>query len=152
MAGVADRTLALKLITDVGDINKQMKGATSGLKKMGGAAKQWGKAFGGALVLSGLEAIPGLLTDAFKGFREGEQAARNLGITWKNLGLDAGELAGAIDGISGMALDLGFDDAEILGVFDTLLGKTGDVDKAFGATQQVMDLVRGRGWSVGKAL
>ena len=63
-----------------------------------------------------------------------------------------GRAGRAIDGISGMALDLGFDDAEILGVFDTLLGKTGDVDKAFGATQQVMDLVRGRGWSVGKAL
>jgi hypothetical protein len=152
MAGVADRTLALKLITDVGDIGKQTKVATNGFKKMGSAATKWGKAFGGAVVFSGLAAIPGLVSDAFKGFREGEQAAKNLGITWKNLGLDAGELAGAIDGISGMALDLGFDDAEVLGVFDALLGKTGDVDKAFAATQQVMDLVRGRGWSMGKAL
>jgi hypothetical protein len=148
----ADRILALKLVTDVGDINKQMKGATSGFRKMGGAAKSWAKAMGGAFVLSGLEAIPSLVGDAFAGFRAGEDAARNLGITWKNLGLDAKDLGGALDDISGLALDLGFDDAEITGVFDTLLGKTGDVNKAFAGTNQVMDLVRGKGWSLQKAL
>lgn len=148
----ADRILALKLVTDVGDINKQMKGTTSGFKKMGSAAKSWGKAFGGALVLSGLAALPDLIADSYKGFKQGQDAARNLGITWKNLGLDAGKLGGAIDDISSHALDLGFDDADVLGVFDQLLTKTGDVDKAFAATDQVMDLMRARGWSLTKAL
>lgn len=149
---IADRVLALKLVTDVGNLGSETKKATTGFKRMTGAAKSWGKAFGGALVISGIAALPGLISDLHKDFKEGEDAARSLGQTYKNLGLDLDTLGSTVESVAGLGLDMGFDDAETLAAFDKFVGLTGDADEASKLLSTAMDVARARGWSLGKAV
>lgn len=148
----ADRTLMLKLIADVSQPTKQMKGLSGTLKKSASAAKAWGKALTGALIIGGIETLVGSLDDAMKGFKEGEDASRTLGQTWKNLGRDTDQLAGTLDTLGDKALDLGFDDAEVITAFNTFLTKTGSVRKSNILLGQAMDLARARGISFARAV
>ncbi len=149
---VADRTLMLKLIADVNQPTKQMKSLGSTLKRSASAAKAWGKAFTGALVIGGVEKLVGSLDDALADFKDGEDAARTLGQTWRNLGRDASQLGGVIDRIGGRAIDLGFDDAEVLRAFNTFLTKTGSVKDSTQGVQAAMNLARARGISFARAV
>ena len=141
----ADRTLMLKLIADVNQPQKQIKGLGSTLKRSASAVKSWGKAFTGALVIGGIEKVVDSLDDALAGFKEGEDAARRLGQTWKTLGRDTDQLGGIIDKLSESAINLGFDDAEVLTAFNTFLAKSGSVKDSLAGVQAAMNLARARG-------
>ena len=147
----ADRILMLKLLGDTGSIDKSLKKTSGRLSKFGSAAGKWAKAFTGALVLQGLDTLVGSLGDAMEGFKAGEDAARAVGQTWKNLGRDSDELAGILDNLGAKALDLGFDDAEVMTAFNTYLTKTGSVSKSLRLVQQAMDLARAKGITFARA-
>ncbi len=148
----ADRTLMLKLIADVNQPAKQMKGLGASLKKAGAAAKSWGKAFAGALVIGGIEKLVDSLGEAEKAFRDEQDVIRTLGQTWKNLGRDGDQLAGVLDRIGNNAVNLGFDDAEVLRAFNTFLAKTGSVKDSTQGVQAAMNLARAKGISFARAV
>lgn len=141
MAGTAERTLALKLIADVGSLDKSLKKSEGRLKKFGKSAASWGKALGGALVIGGLERTVDALGDAWAGFREGQKVAAQLGITWKNLGLAGKGLAGTLDKVTRSATNLGFSDDEAVRAFNEALRATKDQDEAMRRLNIAFDLV-----------
>jgi hypothetical protein len=136
-----DRVLQLKLIGDVSDINKKMGATTSRLSKVGASAKAWGKAFAFSAVIDGIGAVTDALGDAWSGFREGEQAAAQLGVTWKNLGLNGAALQESIDAIGASAKSLWVDDTESIMAFSKALQSTGDQESAMRRLKIAQDLV-----------
>lgn len=140
--GSTDRILMLKLLGDTSDINQGLKGTTGRLKKLGASAKSWGRAWTKSLVLDGLSHVTDAITDGIKGFEDGEQAAKNLGATWRNLGLDGSKLGKTIESISNTALDLGFDDADTVKGYDVFIKKTRDTTKASKLMALAFDIAR----------
>jgi len=136
-----DRILALKLVADVGSINKEMKGVRGTLAKTASAAKSWGKAIAGAVVIRGIEEVGDALDNAWDGFREGEKAAGQLENTWGNLDLGAAELGKVLDEIGATALRLGTDDTEAIMAFNRALQTTGDSGEAMDRLNIALDLV-----------
>lgn len=149
---VADRTLMLKLIADVNQPAKELKGLGGTLKRSASAAKAWGKAFTGALVIGGIEKLVGSLDDALAGFKEGEDAARRVSQTWKTLGRDSEQLDGILESLGDQAIDLGFDDAEVLTAFNTFLAKSGSVKDSTAGVTAAMNLARAKGISFSRAV
>lgn len=141
MAGTAERTLALKLIADVGALDKSMKKVDGRLAKSRKAVVSWGEAFSGALVIGGIERAVDLLGDAWKGFREGQKVAAQLGVTWRNLGLSGRDLAGTLDKITSAATRVGQSDDEAVLAFNRSIKRTKDADKSYQELQIAMDLV-----------
>lgn len=148
----ADRILALKLVTDVGDIKKQTKGVSGQFKSMAASAKSWGRALTGSLVLGGLSEVSSMMRDAIGGFKDGEAAADALGITWRNLGLRGSELSRVIADVSDKAVNMGFDDAESLRGFNKFLTITRDTSKAQQLFGLSMDIARAEGISLSAAM
>ena len=94
------------------------------------------------LVIEGIDKVTEALGDAWTGFREGEQAAAQLGTTWKNLGLDGSRLQGTIDAISESTLKLGTDDTEAINAYNQALQNTGGKPtEAMKQTQQFLELL-----------
>lgn len=148
----ADRILALKLVTDVGDIKKQSKGVQGQFRSMAASAKSWGRALTGSLVLGGLAEVSSMMRDAVGGFKDGEAAADALGLTWKNLGMRGSELADVIDDVSNKAVNLGFDDTEALKGFNKFLLLTKDSTKSQQLLGLAMDISRAEGISLSAAM
>ncbi len=148
----ADRILALKLVTDVGDIKKQTKGVSGQFRSMAASAKSWGRALTGSLVLGGLAEVTGMMREAVGGFKDGEAAADALSITWRNLGLEGSKLGRAIEEVSNQAVDMGFDDAESLRGFNKFLVLTKDTSKAQALLGLAMDISRAEGISLSAAM
>lgn len=140
MASV-DRILALKLVTDVGDMNKQMKGVTGRFKSMSASAKQWGKALGTGVIIDGIEGVTDALGDAWDGFRSGKKVAAQLGTTWKNLGLDGSKLQSTLDKVTASTLKLGTSDDEAVAAFNNNLQRTKDYNESLKRLQIAQDLV-----------
>lgn len=133
-----DRILQLKLIGDVSDIKKK----TTGVKGMLSGVGSWVKAAGIGLAIEGLDMLGESLGNAWTGYREGQKAAEQLGVTWSNLGLDGKELTGWIDKISARCLRLGTDDTESVNAFNIAMQQTGgDPVKAFQRLRIAQDLV-----------
>lgn len=141
MAGTVERTLALKLIADVGDVSKDLKKVDSRLGRTAKAAASWGKAFAGAVAVAGLEKAVDLIGDAWSGFREGQKVAAQLRVTWKNLGLAARDLGSTLDKVTTSATNLGFSDDEAVQAFNASLKRTKDSEKSYRELQIAMDLV-----------
>lgn len=134
----AERTLMLKLLGDTSSIDKSLKGTQRRFAEL----KKWTRAFALDAVITGVETVSQALQDAWTGFREGEQAAGQLGATWKNLGLDGSKLSGTIDRISESTLKLGTDDVEAINAFNEALQNTGgDSTKAMQRLRIAQDLV-----------
>lgn len=141
MAGTVERTLALKLISDVGDVSKDLKKVDSRLGKTAKAAASWGKAFAGAIAIAGLEKAVDLIGDAWEGFRSGQRVAAQLKVTWKNLGLAARDLGSTLDKVTTSATNLGFSDDEAVLAFNRALQATQDQDAAMRRLGIAYDLV-----------
>jgi hypothetical protein len=122
----ADRTLILRLITDGKDARN---------------FKKWAAAFGGAMVIDGLEKTVELIGDAWAGFREGQKVAAQLGVTWKNLGLAGSGLASTLDKVTSSATKLGVSDDEAVMAFNKALQVTKDKDAAMRRLKIAYDLV-----------
>lgn len=140
--GTTDRVLMLKLLGDTSDIVEGTKKTTGRLKKMGAAAKSWGRAWTKSLVLDGLNQVTDAVTGGIQGFKDGEAAAKNLGATWRNLGLDGSKLATTIESISNTAIDLGFDDTDTVRGYDVFIKKTRDTTKASKLMALAFDIAR----------
>lgn len=152
MAGTVERTLALKLIADVGDIKKPLAQADSGLKKMAKSTAAWGKAFAGALIIGGIERFTASLDENIKAFREEQDIVRNFNSTIRNLGLDVKEAGYALDGMSAKALDLGFDDGETVKGMDQFIKQTGSIKDSTELMNLAMDIARSRNISLTDAM
>lgn len=148
----ADRILQLKLVSDVGDINKQMKGVSSKFKSAAASAGKWSKAIAGAFVIKGIETLVDSFDDAIKGFKEGEDAARNLTDTLGHLGVESERAGRIIDALGGHAIDLGFDDAEVQTAFNKFLTQTDNVQKSLRLVDRAMDVARARNISFSRAV
>ncbi len=136
-----DRILALKLITDVGDMAKQMKGVSGRYKSMTADAKKWGKALGTGVIIDGIEGVTDALGDAWDGFRSGQKVAAQLGGTWKNLGLDGTKLQSTLDKVTASTLKLGTSDDEAVQAFTNNLQRTKDYNESLKRLQIAQDLV-----------
>jgi hypothetical protein len=141
MAGTVERTLALKLIADVGSLDKSLKKSEGRLKKFGKSAASWGKAFTGSLAIAGVEKVVDVLGDAWEGFRSGQKVAAQLGVTWRNLGLAAGGLAGTLDRVTAAATRMGMSDDDAVLAFNSSIKRTRDSEKSFRELQIAMNLV-----------
>lgn len=155
MAGTIERTMALKLVADVGGINKGMKAATRDLGKvdkaadrlkgsfrgLGRSAVSWGKAFSGALVLDGIEKVTDAIGDAWEGFRSGQKVAAQLGVTWRNLGLEASGLTATLDRVTAAATRMGMSDDDAVDAFNTSIKRTKDSRASYAELRIAMDLV-----------
>jgi len=145
MAGTVERTLALKLIADVGDLGKGLKGAE---RRLGGTAKafaKWGKAFAGAAILGGLEKLATSVVDGVAAFREEQQAVRNFTQTAKRMRVPTRQAADALDRMADRAVNLGFDDGDMIRGMDAFVRKTGDIEKATRLNALAMDIARAKG-------
>lgn len=121
----ADRILMLKLLGDTSSIDKSLKKSQGRLRSFAGSAGSWMKAAGIGLAIEGVQMLGDALGDAWTGFRDGEKAAGQLGVTWQNLGLDGTKLQKVIDEISAGAKRLGTDDTEAINAYNTALQNTG---------------------------
>lgn len=151
MAGTAERTLALKLISDVGGISKGLGQVDRRLGKTAKAAASWGKAFAGALVIGGLERIATASIDGVKAFREEQQAVRNFQKTVKAMGAPIGKANKALDLMADRAVNLGFDDGDLIMGMDMFVRKTGDIEKATRLNALAMDIARAKNISLADA-
>jgi hypothetical protein len=141
MAGTVERTLALKLIADVGALDKSLRKSEGRIKRFGKSAASWGKAFTGSLAIAGLEKTVELIGDAWEGFRSGQKVAAQLGVTWKNLGLAGAGLASTLDKVTSSATKLGVSDDEAVMAFNKALVVTKDQDAAMRRLKIAYDLV-----------
>lgn len=137
MAGIAERTLALKIIGDVSDLKKTQRSLGSFTK----GVLSWGKALSGALVIGGIEKVVGGLGDAFKGFKSGQRVSAQLRKTWKNLGLEGRKYGRTLDAVTDSTLRLGTSDDEAVAVFTRSLQRTRDSEKSLKELRIAQDLV-----------
>jgi hypothetical protein len=155
MAGTIERTLALKLIGDVSGIRRDMKpaersvgrftrvlGKASGhYRRLAGSITSWGKAFGGAIILGGIEKVVSGLGDAFKGFKSGQRVAAQMRRTWKNLGLDGRAYGRVLDQVTQSTLRLGTSDDEAVAAFTRSIQRTKDYQQSLRELTIAQDLV-----------
>lgn len=163
MAGTAERVLALKLVADVSGIRKQMTGVTTDMTRTGrawksqmsgmaSAAASWGKAFAGSVAISGVEALGDHIGDAIRGFVSGKRVADQLGVAWRNLGLDSAKLSSVLDQVTGSTLRLGTSDDEAVQVFTQSLERTHDYRDSLKRLSIAQDLSASRNISLQAAM
>lgn len=151
MAGTVERTLALKLIGEVGDINKSLGKVDRSLGRTAKSALSWGKAFAGAAILGGLQGIVDASIDGVKAFREEQQAVRNFNKTVKAMGVPARKATQALDRMADRAVNLGFDDGDLIAGMDMFIKKTGSIEKATRLNALAMDIARSKNISLADA-
>lgn len=141
MAGVAERTLALKLVGDVSGLRKDLKPAQRQIGQFTKGLASWGKALAGGLVIGGVERLAGALGDAWDGYRSGEKAAAQLRKTWKNLGLQGKAYRSVLDKVTASTLALGTSDDEAVEAFSRSLNRTRDYKQSLRELAIAQDLV-----------
>jgi len=139
-----DRILTLKLVTDVGNIDKQLSGVQGRVAGIGRAFGSWAKAGGLGIALGAIDAVGSALSTGLGDFQASQRAGANLARTWERLGLKGEDLGGVVDDISGKAIELGFDDTESVEAFDRLLKKTKDVETSQRLLTAAWDLARAK--------
>ncbi len=153
MAGSVDRILTLKLLGDVGNINKDLNKTQGKLGKLGGAAKSWGKAFAFTAIIAGIGLVTGKIKDAWEEFRLTQAASAALKTTWENLGKKAGKLEGILGTLSDRAYSLGEKDSALIDAFNQSLLRTGDGAESMREVNIALDLVASGGASsLGEAI
>lgn len=141
MLGVAERTLALKLIGDVSGLRKDLKPAQRQIGQFTKGLASWGKALAGGVLIGGVERLAGSLRDAWDGYRSGEKAAAQLRKTWKNLGLQGKSYRSVLDKVTASTLKLGTSDDEAVEAFSRSLSRTRDYKQSLRELAIAQDLV-----------
>lgn len=144
MAGTIERTLALKLIADVGGLNK---GLGQAQRRIGGTARavaSWGKAFTGAALIGAFQGLVDVSIDGVKAFREEQDAVRNFNKTVKNMGSPVKRSTKALDRMADRAVSLGFDDGDTIRGMDAFLQQTGNIGRATQTMGLAFDIARSR--------
>lgn len=144
MAGTVERTLALRLIADVGDIGKGLGKVDRTLGKTARSAAKWGKAFTGALVIGGIQRLADATIDGVKAFRAEQDAVRNFDRTVRRMGVPVDRATRALDRMADRAVNLGFDDGQLIMGMDAFVRKTGSIEKATQLNALAMDIARAK--------
>jgi len=122
---------------------KAFKDADNATKKLTNTAKTLAKSFGLAF---GTAAIVNYSKASVKAFVQDDNAARSLGVTLKNLGLETGNTSIYInDLISRMEKQTGVLDDELRPAMDRLLRATGSITKAQDLLGLALDISAGTG-------
>ena len=126
--------------------------AQTGLQKLGGRLKQFGKVAGAAFAAAGVAAAAyagKLLVDGVKSAIADEAAQKKLATALKNVtGATNKQIAAVEDQIGKMSLAYGVADDELRPAYQRLVQATGDTSKAFKLQKLAMDISAGSGKSL----
>lgn len=150
-----DRILALKLVTDVGDINSKMGQVEAQTSKVGAAFKTLSSFVGPIAITAALVAVEKLgdaLTGGMEDARKFDDAVAGLGATLEPLGVAAGEVKAFADEAARLGTSLGFlDDDQVVRSLQAFAEQTQSVTEAQALLAAAMDLSRLKGISLEEA-
>jgi hypothetical protein len=150
MAGT--RALTLKLLADVDNFTKNLKGADNEVKGFGDKVGAFGKKAGLAFAAAGAAAAAyagKLLVDGVKAAIEDEAAQAKLATTLANVtGATDKQIAAVESQILKTSLLTGVTDDELRPSFERFLRATGDSDKALQLQTTALDVAAGSGKSL----
>jgi hypothetical protein len=146
------RALTLKLLADVSNFTKSLKGADNDVTTFGDKVSKFGKVAGAAFLAAGVAAAAyagKLAIDGVKAAIEDEAAQAKLATTLKNVtGATDDQIKATEDYILKQSLLFGVTDDELRPSLDRLTRATGDVTKAQELQAIAIDISAGTGKSL----
>ena len=146
------RSLTLKLLADVDNFTKNLKGADNEVKSFGDKVGDFGKKAGLAFAAAGAAAVAyagKLAVDGVKSAIADAAAQEKLALTLKNVtGATNAQIAATEDYITQTSLAFGVTDDELRPSLERLARATGDVEKAQKLQTVAIDVAAGSGKSL----
>jgi len=146
------RSLTLKLLADVDNFTKNLKGADNDVKGFGDKVTDFGKKAGLAFAAAGAAAVAyagKLAIDGVKSAIEDAAAQTKLAITLKNVtGATEAQIAATEDYITKTSLAFGVTDNDLRPSIERLSRATGDLQKAQELQTIAIDVAAGSGKSL----
>jgi hypothetical protein len=146
------RSLTLKLLADVDNFTKNLKGADNEVKSFGDKVGDFGKKAGLAFAAAGAAAVAyagKLAIDGVKSAIADAAAQEKLALTLKNVtGATDAQIAATEDYITQTSLAFGVTDDELRPSLERLARATGDVEKAQKLQTVAIDVAAGSGKSL----
>ena len=146
------RSLTLKLLADVDNFTKNLKGADTEVKTFGDKVTDFGKKAGLAFAVAGAAAVAyagKLAIDGVKAAIEDAAAQQKLALTLKNVtGATEAQIAATEDYITKTSLAFGVTDDELRPSIERLARATGDLEKAQKLQTVAIDVAAGSGKSL----
>lgn len=146
------RSLTLKLLADVDNFTKNLKGADNEVKSFGDKVGDFGKKAGLAFAAAGAAAVAyagKLAIDGVKSAIADAAAQEKLALTLKNVtGATEAQIAATEDYITKTSLAFGVTDDELRPSLERLARATGDVEKAQKLQTVAIDVAAGSGKSL----
>jgi hypothetical protein len=146
------RSLTLKLLADVDNFTKNLKGADNDVKGFGDKVTDFGKKAGLAFAAAGAAAVAyagKLAIDGVKSAIEDAAAQTKLAITLKNVtGATEAQIAATEDYITKTSLAFGVTDDDLRPSIERLSRATGDLQKAQELQTIAIDVAAGSGKSL----
>jgi hypothetical protein len=146
------RSLTLKLLADVDNFTKNLKGADTEVKTFGDKVTDFGKKAGLAFAAAGAAAVAyagKLAIDGVKAAIEDAAAQQKLALTLKNVtGATEAQIAATEDYITKTSLAFGVTDDELRPSIERLARATGDLEKAQKLQTVAIDVAAGSGKSL----
>ena len=146
------RSLTLKLLADVDNFTKNLKGADTEVKTFGDKVTDFGKKAGLAFAAAGAAAVAyagKLAIDGVKAAIEDAAAQQKLALTLKNVtGATEAQIAATEDYITKTSLAFGVTDDELRPSIERLARATGNLEKAQKLQTVAIDVAAGSGKSL----
>ena len=146
------RSLTLKLLADVDNFTKNLKGADNDVKSFGDKVGDFGKKAGLAFAAAGAAAVAyagKLAIDGVKSAIADAAAQEKLALTLKNVtGATEAQIAATEDYITKTSLAFGVTDDELRPSIERLARATGDLEKAQKLQTIAIDVAAGSGKSL----
>jgi phage-related protein len=146
------RALTLKLLADVDNFTKNLKGADKDVQTFGDKVSDFGKKAGLAFAAAGAAAVAyagKLAIDGVKSAIEDAAAQTKLALTLKNVtGATDNQIAATEDYITKTSLAVGITDDELRPSLERLSRATGDLNKAQKLQAVAIDIAAGSGKSL----
>jgi phage terminase small subunit len=146
------RALTLKLLADVDNFTKNLKGADNEVQTFGGKVSEFGKKAGLAFAAAGAAAgayAAKLAIDGVKSAIEDAAAQTKLALTLKNVtGATEAQISATEDYITKTSLAVGITDDELRPSLERLSRATGDLNKAQKLQAVAIDVAAGSGKSL----
>ena len=146
------RALTLKLLADVDNFTKNLKGADNDVKTFGDKVGEFGKKAGLAFAAAGAAAVAyagKLAVDGVKAAIEDAAAQTKLALTLKNVtGATKAQIDATEDYITKTSLAVGITDDELRPSLERLSRATGDLEKAQKLQTVAIDVAAGSGKSL----
>jgi hypothetical protein len=146
------RSLTLKLLADVDNFTKNLKGADNDVKSFGDKVTDFGKKAGLAFAVAGAAAVAyagKLAIDGVKSAIADAAAQEKLALTLKNVtGATEAQIGATEDYITKTSLAFGVTDEELRPSIERLARATGDLEKAQKLQTVAIDVAAGSGKSL----